>query len=100
MPIDEDVLRRARRPVCGGETNPCAGCVAPNCEGLGRDASESSRSCSSARRRVSRRSFSERDGGRGMGGRACGSCVAMLSGDEGLEREREFDVIFVDGDMG
>ena len=93
---DDAVCRLVRRPDGGGDTNPCAGWVAPKSEGLGRACKARILSYSSARRSVSRRSFSERDGGRGMGGLESGSCVAMDGGEDGLERDRDGrDVIFV-----
>lgn len=62
-------------------------------------------SCSSARRRVSRRRRSERLGGRGIGGR-CGRGTEDVRGDEGreedggLDLERERVLEGKGGDMG
>ena len=76
---------------------PCAGCVAPKIDGLGRAERASSLSCSSTLRRVSRSSLSEREGGRVMAGLLLGRCVGELKGDDGLECEREARRLFVGG---
>lgn len=57
-----------------------------------------SRSCSSARRSVSRSNFSDLDDGRGIGGRDRGD--DGLSGEEGLDLDPEFRRVFVVGDIG
>ena len=86
MPIDELVLRLACRR---GEE----GWAGPKMEGLGKAERFAIRSCSSARRSVSRRRRSEREGGRAMGGRrgTAGTGDVGGRGDVGLDCEREED---------
>ena len=101
MPTEEAVPRRMRWPagVDGGEAakKPCAGWVAPNVDGVGKDERDKIRSCSSALRSVSRNNFSDREGGRGIGGRDKGDDGER--GEAGLELGRARVRVFEGGEV-